>query len=255
MKKLPVFAIFIAAAATNACAAYSDRQFRSEIKNGLDIISARETVDIVADPAPGALGAEVYEYQNVVQNDDIKLFVPTSMYLRAGGGYVLPFATSRAEFAGHEYDVRNAYSVQIGLGWNLSSYVRTELDFQTLNMEFSDLDDLAASYQTVGAMLNFDLLRRYVQNGDVTRRRVVVPFIGVGAGVGHYAFDGADGADGVVFAAPRAEIGLNVMLTDLIGIDIAYQYQMMIGRGFGWDVRPGGVDSISNIMATFRVNF
>ena len=42
---------------------------------------------------------------------------------------------------------------------------------------------------------------------------------------------------------------------NLIGIDIMYQYQMMIGNGFGWDVRAGGVDNISNIMASFRVNF
>ena len=45
------------------------------------------------------------------------------------------------------------------------------------------------------------------------------------------------------------------MLNDLIGIDIMYQYQMMIGNGFGWNVRAGGVDNISNVMASFRVNF
>ena len=31
--------------------------------------------------------------------------------------------------------------------------------------------------------------------------------------------------------------------------------QMMIGDGFGWNVRSGGVDNISNIMASIRMNF
>jgi hypothetical protein len=30
---------------------------------------------------------------------------------------------------------------------------------------------------------------------------------------------------------------------------------MMIGNGFGWDTRAGGVDNISNIMASIRANF
>ena len=58
-----------------------------------------------------------------------------------------------------------------------------------------------------------------------------------------------------MIAAPRATLGVNIMLNDMIGLDIMYQYQMMIGNGFGWNVRAGGVDNISNIMASFRVNF
>ncbi len=71
----------------------------------------------------------------------------------------------------------------------------------------------------------------------------------------HTMTDSTGGADGFVIAAPRAQVGFNIALTDLIGIDIAYQYQMMIGNGFGWDVRAGGVDNVSNVMASFRVNF
>ena len=104
-------------------------------------------------------------------------------------------------------------------------------------------------------MLYFDFARRYVQTGDITRRRHFVPFMGIGAGAGAYKFDGPGGADGFVIAAPRAVVGFNIMLTDLIGVDIMYQYQMMIGNGFGWNVRAGGVDNISNLMASFRVNF
>ncbi len=245
----------VAATFSSAGAASRDAQFRREILTGLDIIEARAHADTVENAAPGELGLEVYQFENAVQNDDVKLFIPTSMYVRAGGGLNLGFATNKAGFAGKEYESSGSWTTQIGLGWNLSSYVRTEVDFQTSTFEFSDLTDAQASYQTLGAMLYFDFARRYVHTGDITRRRVFVPFMGIGAGFGHYKFDGAGGADGFVIAAPRAELGFNIMLTDLIGIDIAYQYQMMIGNGFGWDVRAGGVDNISNIMATMRVNF
>ena len=177
------------------------------------------------------------------------------MYVRGGGGFNLGFATDYAGFGGEKYESTASYTTQIGLGWNLSSYVRTEIDAQMSTFTFSHLKNRQANYQTLGAMLYFDFARRYVQTGDITRMRHFVPFMGVGAGFGHYEFDGADGSSGFVIAAPRATFGFNIMLNDLIGIDIAYQYQLMIGNGFGWGVRHGGVDNISNVIASFRVNF
>lgn len=256
MKKTSfVIALCGATMAHNAMAAYSDRTFRSEIQRGLDLVSAPKTLESIPDAAPGELGLEVYEIANAVDAGNMNLFVPTSMYMHAGAGLNLGFASSRAVYADKEHEGSGGWTTQIGLGWNLSSYVRADIDFQESTLKFSDLKDHNATYQTLGATLYFDLRRRYIRTGDITRRRVFVPFFGVGAGVGHYEFEGRDGADGMVIAAPRAVAGFNVAITDLIGIDVAYQYQMMIGNGFGWDVRAGGVDSISNIMASFRVNF
>ena len=130
-----------------------------------------------------------------------------------------------------------------------------KLIFQSTTLKFSDLKNFNANYQTIGGMLYFDLARRYVQHGDITHMRHFVPFMGFGAGFGHYEFEGANGANGFVVAAPRAELGFNVMITDLIGVDIAYQYQMMIGHGFGWNTDGKGVNSMSNVIASFRVNF
>ena len=256
MKRKYCFAIIATLlAAPHAHAGYDADAFRSEVIQGLDIIGARETVDVTPVVAPGALGQEVYEHANVVAPTDIQMYIPTSMYMRIGGRLNLGFATDRARFNGAEYESSGSYTTQIGLGWNLSSYVRAELDFQNSVFKFSDLDNRRATSQMIGGTLYFDLARRSVQTGDVTRRRTFVPFICVGARMGVYEFQGAHGADGFVIAAPRATAGFNVMFTDLIGIDIAYQYQMMIGHGFGWGVRDGGVDNISNIMATFRMNF
>ena len=254
MKK--IFCLFAAMLmATPSYAEYSDKLFKSEVSRGLDIIGSERNVDVVADDAPGALGLDVYQKVGVVDNSDITLFIPTTMYVRAGGGFNLGFATDYAGFDGKKYESSGSYTTQIGLGWNLSSYVRTEIDAQMSTFSFSDLSGRHANYQTLGAMLYFDFARRYVQTGDVTRMRHFVPFMGLGAGFGHYEFEGVDGSSGFVIAAPRATLGFNIMLTDLIGIDIAYQYQMMIGNGFGWGVRHGGVDNISNVIASFRVNF
>lgn len=229
--------------------------FVSEIARGVDVVAAPRVAPNVVDDAPGALGAEVYETAGIIENGDIRMFIPTSMYMRMGGGLNLGFATSKAAFNGDKYESSGSYTTQIGLGWNLSSYVRTELDFQTATLKFSDVENMDANYQTFGGMLYFDLARRYVQMGDITHRRTFVPFMGVGAAFGAYRFNGANGADGAVLAVPRAVLGFNVMFNDLIGLDVYYQYQMMIGNGFGWNTSRGGVDNLSNIMATFRVNF
>ena len=240
--------------ASPAFAGYN-RGFMREVSYGLDIIGAEKNVDVVLDSAPGELGYDVYESVDVVDTTGTRMFIPTTMYVRAGGGLNLGFASSNAKFAGEKHAAEDSYTVKIGLGWNLSSYVRAEIDTQMSTFTFEKLRDYQANYQTLGAMLYFDFARRYVMDGDITRIRHFVPFMGIGAGFGHYEFEGVSGANGAVIAAPRAEFGFNVMLTDLIGVDIAYQYQMMIGNGFGWGVNGDSVDSISNVIASFRVNF
>lgn len=255
MKKISLCGLAAVLCATAADAAYSDRGFRREISSGLDVVSARVNADIVPDDAPGELGLDVYRTVGVAENTDMYVFVPTSMYLRIGGGMPLGFATQQADFHGKKYDSNQGYTAQIGMGWNLSSYVRGEFDFQTETFRFSGLKNYTATYNTLNAMLYFDFLRRYVQTGDITYRRRFVPFMGIGAGAGFYKFPGADGADGFVVGAPRAELGFNVMLNEVIGIDVVYQYQMMMGNGFGWGAQSGGVDSVSNVVASMRVNF
>lgn len=257
MKKISWFAMLLATCSgiSTANAKLDDDIFQREIMTGLDLVGVRETIDTIKENAPGELGREVYETASAVQTKDTQLFIPTSMYLRMGGGLNLGFATDSAQLDENEYESSGSYSAIIGLGWNLSSYVRAELDFQNTMFKFSDLDNHQAVYQTIGGMLYFDLAKRYVQNGDITHRRTFVPFIGVGAGMGTYEFQGVGGADGFVIAAPRATAGFNIMFNDLIGLDIEYQYQLMIGNGFGWNTNNKGANSVSNIMALIRANF
>ena len=257
MKKISYFTIFIIlCSATHTYASnYNDKKFKTEVATGLDIFVAPTLAETIPDDAPGELGFAVYEYAGAATDINQKVFIPTSMYMRMGGGINLDFATDSADYFGTSHKATDSYTAQIGLGWNLSSYVRTEIDFQTSTLQFQNLSDKRATYNTVGGMLYFDFARRYIQSGDITHRRTFVPFMGLGASIGTYEFQGTNGADGLVIAAPRATLGFNVMFNDLIGIDIAYQYQMMIGNGFGWGTSNGGANSISNLMATIRANF
>lgn len=244
-----------------------DKSFTREIKDGLNTVGAQytnvpesrytvSTVDTtIYDGGYGELGQEVFYDMPSAERTDYEMFIPTTMYVRMGGGINLGLATTDARVENHKRRSNGSWNATIGLGWNMSSYVRTELAFQESTFEFKNLSDMRASYHTLNGMLYFDFLRRYVQSGDITYRRVFVPFMGLGVGIGAYDFIGADGADGLVVAAPRAELGMNFMLNDVIGVDIAYQYQMFIENGFGWNTKHSSVDNISNIMATIRVNF
>ena len=270
MNKILTFGCIGIALFTNAFAG-SDKQFKNEIKRGLpsgmvygtaytptpgeayyiDTITAEGYGDY------GELGREVLYDEQKPESDapEYKIFVPTSNYLRMGGGMNIPGLTRHARVGDTRHHSRDSWNFMIGAGWNLSSYVRGEFNFQESMFKFRDVPEQSANYYTVNGMLYFDLWRRFVRMGDITYRRDFIPFIGVGAGVGLYEFDGTDGAHGMMVAAPRAELGMNFMLTDLIGLDIAYQYQMIIGHGFGWQTHRMGVDNIGNVMATFRVNF
>ena len=277
MKKVSYFLVAMAVCAFGADA--NARSLTSEIRSGLKNqsgqssararsaqgrISNYATGPLVYQPltsedvGPGEMGREVfYDEKPVVQDEenDFRLFIPTSMYMRAGAGMNLGFATKKARVADETYPSKDSWNLLIGLGWNMSSYVRTELEFQRSVYRFTDLSDENAYYNMINGMLYFDLARRYVQNGDITYRRTIVPFMGFGVGIGMYDFKGPTGGDGLVVAAPRAELGLNIMLTDMLGIDLYYQYQMLVEHGFGWGINGSTVDSVSNIMATFRMNF
>lgn len=242
MKKISVLAILMATMGANATT-YNAEKFRNEILAGIDVVGANPHVEVIA--------LENYN----AKYDEYELYIPTSMYVRMGGGLNLGFATDKAQYNGEKYESNGSYTTQIGLGWNLLSFLRAEIDFQESTFKFSDLNSCRATYHTIGAMLYVDLIPRYTQNSNTAKRRIFVPFIGAGAGIGAYEFQGTDGAHGFVASAPRATLGFNIMITDLIGIDIAYQYQTMIGNGFGWGTHENSNNNISNIMASFRMNF
>ena len=217
-----------------------------------------EMSDTIVNVAAGEMGSEVFYDEKPVEYDEdeeYRLFIPTSMYMRAGAGMNLGFATKKARVGNETYPSKDSWTMLFGLGWNMSSYVRTELEFQRSVFRFNDLGDESAYYNMINGMLYFDLARRYVQDGDITYRRTIVPFMGFGAGIGMYDFKGGAGASGLMVPVPRAELGLNFMITDMIGIDIYYQYQLFVERGFGWNTTKHSADSVSNVMLSFRMNF
>ena len=258
MKKICIIACIGVMVACGADAANRARAFRGEVLRGLDSKNYSRTIDATATSYAGAygeLGQEVfYDKSPAKDSETYDMFIPTTMYVRMGGGLNISGATTKARVGNEKHASKNSWNVLLGLGWNMSSYVRGEIAFQESNFEFKDLTDMYANYHMLSGMLYFDFARRYVYSGDITYRRTFVPFMAIGAGIGEYEFSGADGADGFV-VAPRFELGMNFMLNDTIGLDVAYQYQMNISHGFGWNIAGHSVDNISNVMATIRVNF
>ncbi|MCL2331119.1 MAG: hypothetical protein FWC61_01075 [Proteobacteria bacterium] len=199
---------------------------------------------------------------------DYDLFIPTDMYIRMGLGYNIGFLTSSARYGGlPDATAASAttWNSQFGLGWNISAFTRAEMDIQIRNFRFENAPwsayDLRARSQSVGANIYFDLIRRYERTGDLTTRSKFVPFIGLGISAGAIDFDDAGVipigfADGVrsAFVAPRATIGVSFALTNLVNLDIAYQYELMLSNGFGWESKNGAT-SISDIFASLRINF
>lgn len=253
MKKVSFIALFCAAVcATNADAARYSPRFGGEVADGIDMVVVYETFDETPTVAPGELGRDVYETYNTTS--DLGVYIPTTMYMRMGGGLNIGAFTKDAELDGGSHSAQHSYIAQIGLGWHLSSYVRTDIDFQAISLGFSGLD-AHARYRTLGGNLYFDLRRRYVMTGDMTTRRDFVPFIGFGAAVGQYKFDAADGVSGPdgLLIAPRATIGVNIAFTDLVGLDLMYQHSLIVSDGFGWN--GGKSAGMGNVMASLRFNF
>lgn len=251
MKKISFLGLLIALCATNADAAYDGKKFRDEIARGVDVRVTETVTNTVYEEAPGELGGEVYETKNAVSSD-LSVYVPTTMYIRGGAGMTIGALSDKASAGTENFELKKSWVAHMGLGWNLSSYVRAEADLMIHQFGFEKNDDATASAQEFGGTLYFDFARRYVRSGDITKRRTVVPFMGIGMSAGMYEFEN-NGADGF-FVAPRGVLGLNVMLNDLLGIDVYYQYQLFIGDGFGWDTK-NSTASLSNVMVSFRMNF
>ena len=97
MKRLSYVAITNATISA-ADASYDAKRLKHEISSGLDILTAEIVYDKIEEPAPGELGKEVYQIAGAVQSDDVKMFIPTSMYVRMGAVLNLGFATDKAQF-------------------------------------------------------------------------------------------------------------------------------------------------------------
>ncbi|GHS98991.1 hypothetical protein FACS189421_08620 [Bacteroidia bacterium] len=246
--------IFLSAFAQIADAS-RDAAFQREVREGLDLVVAnRDGAQLAAadkNTASGALGREVYNAQDEMANDGLSMFIPTDYYMRGGVGYNLGFISGGASGLGGRHELNNSYGFQMGFGLNMTPFARAEFDFQNWRYGFDGLSGVNADARSLGANLYFDLARRYVRNGDVHIRRTFVPFLGVGIGGGSYRFPQGESGG---FFAPRAMIGMNLMLTDLFGIDLTYQYQMFVSGGFGWDT-GSSIRNLNDIMLTARFNF
>lgn len=253
MKKI-IFILSAVLPVLPAIAGYDDKQFKTEIINGLDIVTVQKNpAPIKPEPIHGQLSANVYGESEPIETD-YSIYIPTRMYVRGGVGLTIGKLSGTANLAG----ISGGSAVQLGMGWNLLSYVRTELGFQSQTLDFANMPNISANLNDLNATLYFDLAKRFIRTGDITIRRTFVPFLGFGIAGGNYKFDDAGTLTGQSggFIGPRATFGFNIMLNNLMGLDIAYQYTALINGGFGWGpYAHGKTTSINNIMGTLRYNF
>ncbi|MCL2737594.1 MAG: hypothetical protein FWE17_01900 [Alphaproteobacteria bacterium] len=205
---------------------------------------AARPVPIQHEPRPEARTAAAPAPAPVAP-DARKTALPANMYIRMGTGWTAGFISSK--------DIEHGYYVTTGLGWKLSSVLRAEIQYNQNRFYFVDTMTRGTSHAGAG-MMYLDFVKSHRPNGT---RRVIVPFAGIGAGAGHFAIDDkkhAKGGDGI-FAAPRAELGFNVAITDFVGIDFAYRYEFYLADKFGWQGAHANNPSVSNLLASFRFTF
>ncbi|MDR0803730.1 MAG: outer membrane beta-barrel protein [Rickettsiales bacterium] len=256
MKKailLSLFTFHFSLCGFAANAVYNPERFRAEIRDGLDIVVAdTDPTDRQAEFNAGELGRDVYGQYGAKEYDGLTVFVPTDAYVRGGIGLNLGAISAKID----DNELENGMTTWLGLGWDLSSYVRLEADFQARSLAFQGADVGGGHARELAGNLYFDLARRFVRTGDLTVRRTFVPYIGFGFGVGDFLFDDVGGVDGGHggFIAPRGMVGFNVALTSLFSIDLSCQYSLVVAKNYGWgDDRA--THGLSDIRASVRFAF
>ena len=214
--------------------------FVAEAKSGLDYVD----ISSKGYAADGELGRTVYTAK---VDDDYDIFIPTDNYVRIGAGANLGFASTM--------DYSWGWGPRFGFGWNWFSFMRFEIGWDHSDMRFEDGN---ADFDAGRMTLWFDLARRYVMHGDVTYRRRIVPFIGIGGVAGYARFDpdspAIKGAGDAAYGG-HAAFGLSFVFSDTNAIDLMIGYDMLYGRGFGWAADPVKQFGNTNISLSWRSGF
>ena len=209
MKKILALALPLALSANGALG-----NFAAEVRDGLDVRAMQNHTGYVA---AGELGTAIFGFHGP-SDANYRVHIPMRNYIRMGAGI----------------NNDSGLNLTTGLGWNLTQIARAEI-----NLSQGRTDD--ARITTGAGMLYLDFVRRFDSRGDIIVRRTFVPFAGAGFGVASISADECKWA-----AAPRAEAGVNIVLTDFISIDLAYRFDWHITRDF---------DNSHSFMTTLRFNF
>jgi hypothetical protein len=201
----------------------------SEAKMGLDNVAV-ESQGYAPD---GSLGRAVYTAK--VEDIGLDIFVPTDNYLRLGAAMNFGAASSSMKIDGKDarYDI--GISELFGFGWNLSSFIRSEIGWTHNNMKFENSD---ADFDMFNGTIYFDIRRRYVLQGDVTYRRKLVPFVGFGAGTGYASFGQGEtypGGDAFVYSGFGA-LGISFVFSDISALDLMIKHEYFSSaHRLGWE--------------------
>ena len=267
MRKLNVlFLISLFAIKTLFASPYNDYMFKKEIKEGLNIynieqksetkqvygsetdssesVTRNEYIETKSKDTPeGELGYEVYNKKNKI--DTLAIYIPTNMYIRGGVATNLNITSNKNIYFDDTNELYYLIIPELGLGLNLSSFVRTEINLSSNRMYFKN-SFYAYSHQ-INTNLQFDLIKRYFRTGDIIRRNHLIPFIGGGVNFGEYNFEQKD-MNGY-FISPEAIFGINIVLTNLLSFDVTYKHQFYLSFNENKIINNG------NLFLSIRMNF
>jgi hypothetical protein len=205
--------------------------FKAEVADGLDHVA----IGARGRASAGELGQSVYPSK--VDGEGLDIFIPTTHYVRLGAGANLGFASDGFDIGGTETDFDWGLSQHFAIGCNFSSMFRGELGWGHSDMRFAEMETKTA--MDAGRVTVFmDLARRYVLEGDVTYRKHLVPFIGIGGTGARTEFNGADGIPGATAFAygGHAAAGLSFAFSETNALDLTVSHEILFTKGhFGWD--------------------
>jgi hypothetical protein len=244
MKRAALF--FIALLATLPANAKKYDAFTAEAKKGLDYVA----VKYKGDSADGDLGRTVYTEK---VREDYDIFIPTTNYVRLGVAANIGLVSTSLVLNGEDKKYDFGLAENLGIGWNLYSFIRTEIDWGHSYVRY---DGGSANFDMLRTRIYFDLMRRYVLSGDVYYRRRIVPYIGVGGGAGWADFGNSgngQGHDSLAYGG-NAELGISFAFSDTNAIDLAAGYEYLFGSGFGW-ISPSKNFRNATVSLSWRSSF
>jgi hypothetical protein len=218
-------------------------------------------VNARGEASDGELGKSVYTAK-IENADGIDIFIPTTNYVRMGVGANLGFGSKKFDIGGKDTGFEWGLKEQFAVGWNLSSMFRTEIGWGREDMRFAGDDETVltgraeANINIARASVIMDLARRYVLRGDVTYRKRLVPFIGLGASGGYADFEDADAFEGHSgwVAGGHGMIGLGLAFSETNALDVTVMYEILYGKDIAWHEDAGYIGN-AGVTLSWRSSF
>ena len=181
-------------------------------------------------------------------------FIPAPLYVRLGAGSNLGFAGSSFDIGGTPVKYNWGPVMQFGLGWNMFSFMRSEIMWGHSEMRFPG--NAEANFETGRVALYIDLVRRHAACGETRCIRRVTPFVGGGAAGAWAEFNEINGIEGKnsLLYGGHGSAGFGFAFSETNAVDLMVTHEILFGNKFGWDDEAKRFGNTS-ITVSWRASF